>query len=148
ITLPEGVNGEQVQDLMAKRRSGGEFTSAERAIMRRVMQAAEAAGANPRGGGNFAGRPGGFGGGGGGGGGGFGGGRPSGGFRGGNGRPENPTTYQFGGDCWAVAGRDAELVPLTVRPGLTDLEYSEVVSGLEPTDTVLLLPSASLYEQQ
>ena len=35
-----------------------------------------------------------------------------------------------------------------MRTGLTDLEYSEVVSGLEPGDRVLLLPSTSLYEQQ
>ena len=37
---------------------------------------------------------------------------------------------------------------MAVKTGLTDLEYSEVVEGLEPGDRVLLLPSASLYEQQ
>ena len=39
-------------------------------------------------------------------------------------------------------------MPVAVRTGLTDLEYSEIVSGLEPGDRVLLLPSTSLYEQQ
>jgi len=37
---------------------------------------------------------------------------------------------------------------VAVKTGLTDLEYSEVVSGLQPGDKVLLLPSTSLYEQQ
>jgi HlyD family secretion protein len=167
ITLPDGVDAEQVQDLMAKRRSGGEFTSAERQLMRQVMQAAEAAGVNMRGGGNFAGRPGGGGGnwnGGGGGGnwggggnfrgggggnfGGNGGGRSNGSFPTGSDRPENATTYQFGGDYWVVAIRDGRITPVNVRAGLTDLENSEIVSGLEKTDKVLLLPTASLYEQQ
>jgi hypothetical protein len=39
-------------------------------------------------------------------------------------------------------------VPVAVKTGLTDLEYSEIVAGLQPGDRVLLLPSASLYEQQ
>ena len=39
-------------------------------------------------------------------------------------------------------------MPVAVKTGLTDLEYSEIVSGLEPGDRVLLLPSTSLYEQQ
>jgi HlyD family secretion protein len=35
-----------------------------------------------------------------------------------------------------------------IRTGLTDLDYSEVVEGLEPTDSVLVLPSASLVQSQ
>jgi hypothetical protein len=35
-----------------------------------------------------------------------------------------------------------------VRTGLTDLDYSEVVSGLGPEDAVLVLPSASLVQSQ
>ncbi|MGH7657832.1 MAG: hypothetical protein ACREL6_06315, partial [Gemmatimonadales bacterium] len=35
-----------------------------------------------------------------------------------------------------------------VRTGLTDLDYSEVMSGLAETDSVLVLPSASLVESQ
>ena len=56
--------------------------------------------------------------------------------------------YLFGGDYWVVALRGDQTVPVAVKTGLTDLEYSEIVSGLEPGDRVLLLPSTSLYEQQ
>jgi hypothetical protein len=35
-----------------------------------------------------------------------------------------------------------------VRTGLTDLDYSEVVRGLAMTDSVLVLPSASMVQQQ
>jgi hypothetical protein len=37
---------------------------------------------------------------------------------------------------------------MAVKTGLTDLEFSEVVAGLSPGDRVLLMPSASLYDQQ
>ncbi|MGH7534524.1 MAG: efflux RND transporter periplasmic adaptor subunit, partial [Gemmatimonadales bacterium] len=35
-----------------------------------------------------------------------------------------------------------------IRTGLTDLDYSEVVDGLQPRDSVLILPSASLVQSQ
>jgi hypothetical protein len=35
-----------------------------------------------------------------------------------------------------------------IRTGLTDLDYSEVREGLEATDSVLILPSASLVQSQ
>jgi hypothetical protein len=35
-----------------------------------------------------------------------------------------------------------------VRTGFTDMDYSEVLSGLTAQDTVLLLPSASLVASQ
>jgi len=35
-----------------------------------------------------------------------------------------------------------------IRTGLTDLDYSEVVDGLQPSDSVLILPSASLVQSQ
>ena len=38
--------------------------------------------------------------------------------------------------------------PVWIRTGLTDLDYSEVVEGLEAGDTVLVLPSASLVQSQ
>ncbi len=44
--------------------------------------------------------------------------------------------------------RDGRPVPLRVRTGLTDLDYVEVVDGLAETDTVLVLPSASLIQSQ
>ena len=62
-------------------------------------------------------------------------------------RQVSVTDYQFGGDYWVVTMRNGEPVPKAVRTGLTDLEYSEIVSGLEPDAEVLLLPSTSLFEQ-
>jgi HlyD family secretion protein len=38
--------------------------------------------------------------------------------------------------------------PRWVRTGLTDLDYTEVIEGLERADSVLVLPSASLVESQ
>jgi HlyD family secretion protein len=46
------------------------------------------------------------------------------------------------------ARRGGRTMPVWIRTGLTDLDYSEVLSGLEPTDSVLLLPSASLVQSQ
>jgi HlyD family secretion protein len=141
IELPDGVDAAKVTALMQKRQSGQELTAEERTLMRTVAQQL---------GGNF-----------GGGGGNFGGGPPGGGnFRAGAGgsfvngaSPQTPaarpsTDYLFGGEYWVVALRGDEPVPVAVKTGLTDLEYSEIVSGLEPGDRVLLLPSTSLYEQQ
>lgn len=44
--------------------------------------------------------------------------------------------------------RGGRTQPVWIRTGLTDLDYSEVLSGLESTDSVLLLPSASLVQSQ
>jgi HlyD family secretion protein len=159
IELPEGVDPKAVLALMEKRRGGQELTADERELMRKVFQqaggfAGGGAGSGGRGGaagqggssgtpsgGNFP--PGGF--------------MPPGGavvvFQGPGAGRAAPTrggtsNYQFGGEYWVVALRNDQPVPVAVRTGLTDLEYSEIVSGLEPGDRVLLLPSTSLYEQQ
>jgi HlyD family secretion protein len=42
----------------------------------------------------------------------------------------------------------ARIEPRWIRTGLTDLDYSEVLEGLEQGDSVLVLPSASLIESQ
>ena len=44
--------------------------------------------------------------------------------------------------------RDGKPEPVYVQTGLTDLDYSEVKSGLNEGDQVLLLPSASLIQGQ
>jgi hypothetical protein len=44
--------------------------------------------------------------------------------------------------------RNGVPTPVPVRTGLTDLDYSEVLSGLSEGDTVLVLPSASLLASQ
>jgi HlyD family secretion protein len=169
IELPDGVDAAQVTALMAKRRNGQELSADERALMRKVFQAAGFNGGGGQGGGGFGGSPGGgeggnrtaggggrAGGGGGFGGGGFpgggfpGGGFPGGGFPGGNAgsTAARPSYYQFGGDYWVIALRNDQAIPVAVKTGLTDLEYSEIISGLQPGDRVLLLPSTSLFEQQ
>ncbi len=139
ITLPEGVDREQVEALMRARESGAELSAEQRNMMRTIMGQAfgDRAGARrPQGESGFPGSSGGLAG------------------RGaGPGGPSRVTesgqgTYQFGGEYWVVALRNNRPVPVKVMTGLTDLEYSEVVSGLEPGDRVLLLPSSSLYEQQ
>jgi len=143
IELPDGVDAGQVTALMQKRQTGQELTAEERTLMRTVIQQA---------GGNFGGGGGNFGGGGGN----FRAGGPPGG--GGNfvsgASPQTPapalrnTDYLFGGEYWVVALRGNQPVPVAVKTGVTDLEYSEIISGLEPGDRVLLLPSTSLFEQQ
>jgi HlyD family secretion protein len=61
---------------------------------------------------------------------------------------QGATDYQFGGSYIVFAMRNGQPTPVRVRTGLTDLDYSEVVSGLTEQDSVLVLPSASLVESQ
>jgi HlyD family secretion protein len=72
-----------------------------------------------------------------------GGGRGRGGARGGQG-----ATNDFGGSYIVFVKRGTSIEPLQIRTGLTDLDYSEVVSGLQAGDSVLILPSASLVNSQ
>jgi hypothetical protein len=44
--------------------------------------------------------------------------------------------------------RNGRPVPVWIRTGLTDLDYSEVTEGLTASDSVLVLPSASLVQSQ
>lgn len=71
-----------------------------------------------------------------------------GGGRFGGGRGRGGADFQFGGDYIVFVTRNGEPVPVYIRTGLTDLDYSEVVRGLTATDSVLVLPSASLVQQQ
>jgi len=54
----------------------------------------------------------------------------------------------FGGSYIVFALRDGRPAPVQIRTGLTDLDHVEVVSGLSESDTVLVLPSASLLTSQ
>jgi len=159
IPLPPGVDGDRVRELMAKRRNGQELTAEERTLMRSVFQAAGGGFGGANGGGNAGGGSGGGQARGGGGGGGPPGSFPGGGFPGvfvfGGGGAQAPakavakdSSYLFGGNYWVMMQKGSETVPVAVKTGLTDLEYSEVVAGLSPGDQVLLMPSTSLYEQQ
>lgn len=79
-----------------------------------------------------------------------GGGRPPGGRnREGGQRPAagGETDYRFGGDFWVVLDTAGQEIR-KVRTGVTDLDRVEIVSGLEETDRVLVLPSSHLLQTQ
>lgn len=73
---------------------------------------------------------------------GMGGGRSGGGAR----PPSND--FQFGGRYIVFVLRNGVPTPVNVRTGLTDLDYSEVMSGVALGDSVLILPSASMIQSQ
>ena len=66
--------------------------------------------------------------------------------RGGGGQ-SGPDT-RFGGQYIVFVSRNGTPTPVSIRTGLTDLDYSEVISGLQEGDSVLALPSASLISSQ
>ncbi len=134
---PDGVDVTQIQTIIAKRRSGEALTAQEQALTEQLQQRFGGGGgmqANQSGGPDF---------GGGMNGGGMGGDRVA-----ATRSASSVTDYQFGGDYWVVTMQDGEPVPVSVRTGLSDLAYSELVEGLDPDAQVLLLPSSSLFEQQ
>ena len=137
---PPGLSEEDqamLRSIMTKRRNAEELTEEEAAFSRRMMQ--QFARAGGRGGGPGRGGP--RGGGPGRGGGGFG---PPGAER-----PRSSSVdSQFGGDYIVYVLRDDQPVAVRIRAGVTDLDRTEVVLGLEEGDEVLILPSASLIEAQ
>jgi HlyD family secretion protein len=54
----------------------------------------------------------------------------------------------FGGTYVVFVKRGAAITPVNIRTGLTDLDYSEVVGGLQAGDSVLVLPSAGMMQSQ
>ena len=64
----------------------------------------------------------------------------------GRGPPAND--FQFGGRYIVFVLRNGVPTPVNVRTGLTDLDYSEVMSGVALGDSVLILPSASMIQSQ
>jgi len=54
----------------------------------------------------------------------------------------------FGGTYIVFAMREGKPKPVYVRTGITDLDWSEIRSGLIEGDSVMLLPSASLIQAQ
>jgi HlyD family secretion protein len=120
MQLPAGVTQEQVRAIMRKQFSGETLTPAEQAIATQVRRQFQ---------------------------------RPGGGTGGGQGgaarrRFGEGNNYQFGGTYIVFVLRNGKPAPMRVRTGLTDMDYSEVLSGVGENDTVLLLPSASLVQQQ
>jgi HlyD family secretion protein len=54
----------------------------------------------------------------------------------------------LGGRYIVFVKRNGKPVPVWIGTGLTDMDYSEVLEGLTPSDSVLILPSASLVQSQ
>lgn len=70
------------------------------------------------------------------------------GARGGNARRRSTLDTQLGGRFIVFALRDGTPTAVHIRTGITDLDYTEVVDGLDQNDSVLILPSASLVRAQ
>jgi HlyD family secretion protein len=62
-------------------------------------------------------------------------------------RPSSGSDYRFGGDFWVVMDADGQEIR-KVRTGVTDLDRVEIITGLEETDRVLILPSTHLLQTQ
>ncbi|UCC85257.1 MAG: efflux RND transporter periplasmic adaptor subunit [Gemmatimonadota bacterium] len=128
IPLPEGVDAEAVRALSAKLEGASDMRSAFQSLTdeeRALMQQLRAAGGRGRGGFGGQGGPG--------------------------ARGQGPSATDaalIGGSYIVFAMRNGVPTPVPVRTGLTDLDYSEVLSGLSEGDTVLVLPSASLLASQ
>lgn len=122
ITLPEGVGAEAVRALQAKFEGASDMRAVFQSLTpeeRALMQRLrEAAGGGP----------------------------------GGPGSPGQERTVTdialTGGNYIVFVLRNRVPTPVPIRTGLTDLDYSEIVSGLTAGDTVLVLPSASLLASQ
>ena len=56
--------------------------------------------------------------------------------------------YMFGGQYWIFVLRDEQPVPQYISAGLTDLDYSEVLSGIDVDEQIILLPSSGLILSQ
>src|SRR5207244_9775465 len=68
--------------------------------------------------------------------------------RGGAGRRQGSFGGGANGQYIVFIKRNGETKPVWIRTGLTDLDYSEVVQGLNRGDSVYVLPSASLVQSQ
>ncbi|HET7025200.1 MAG TPA: efflux RND transporter periplasmic adaptor subunit [Gemmatimonadales bacterium] len=124
IKLPDGVTEQQVnaafQHMRQAFQGGGAPSADDRALLQKVRSAnPDMMGSGRRGGGN----------------------------RGGGGSSTGVDS-RLGGSFIVFVKRGDSIRPVRVRTGLTDLEYSEVISGLQEGDSVLVLPSASLVQSQ
>jgi HlyD family secretion protein len=68
--------------------------------------------------------------------------------RGGRGNAPPAGDFEFGGQYVVFAMIQGHPTAMSIRTGLTDLDFSEVIDGLAVGDTVLVLPSASLVQSQ
>ena len=68
--------------------------------------------------------------------------------RGFGGRNRQRQAQGVGSQYIVFVKRNGRPVPVWIRTGLTDMDYSEVLSGVTTSDSVLVLPSASLVQSQ
>jgi HlyD family secretion protein len=68
--------------------------------------------------------------------------------RGFGGRSRRGQPQGVGAQYIVFVTRKGRPTPVWIRTGLTDMDYSEVLEGLEASDSVLVLPSASLVQSQ
>jgi HlyD family secretion protein len=113
VELPEGVTAAQFQAIANKRRSGGELTPDERAVMQQAFQSMQGPG---------------------------GGSGPT--DRGSEG-PSAGGGAGSTSDFLVFVLRGGAPMVLKITTGLTDLDYSEVLEGLSEADSVLVLPNIS-----
>ena len=62
-------------------------------------------------------------------------------------RSRPPTDYRFGGEFWVVLDSEGQEIR-KITTGVTDLSRVEVLSGLDESERVLILPSSHLMETQ
>jgi HlyD family secretion protein len=63
-------------------------------------------------------------------------------------RGSSGSDYRFGGHFWVVADNNGTFEFRNVVTGITDLDRVEIAEGLQPDETVLILPSTHLVETQ
>jgi len=61
---------------------------------------------------------------------------------------EESERYRFANRYWVFVQNGEQISARNVETGLTDLDYSEVTSGLNGGETVILLPSSGLVQSQ
>jgi hypothetical protein len=56
--------------------------------------------------------------------------------------------YRFGNTYWLLIEEDGGFRPVYVTTGITDLDYSEIISGVSKGDSIVMLPSTGLIQSQ
>jgi HlyD family secretion protein len=69
-------------------------------------------------------------------------------FRRAGGRTGKGQAQGMGSQYIVFVKRSGQPTPVWIRTGLTDMDYSEVLDGLTASDSVLILPSASMVQSQ
>ncbi len=64
------------------------------------------------------------------------------------GRDAGADRYRFANRYWVFVQNGEQISARNIETGLTDLDYSEVTSGLDGGETVILLPSSGLVQSQ